>query len=112
VPRTGSGNEVKRARDLSVGSSDFTFALSVSKLHFDVFGGKTYACNGQIDAVCECLGLDLRFCVNIEVVTVEIRADTSDAIDADNDLGFLCVRVKELEGNWLKHEVLPVLTEG
>ena len=62
----------------------------------NVFGRKAHTSDGQVNAIGERLRLDLRICVDVDIVAVKFGADTSDSIDCDEDLGLLCVRVKEL----------------
>jgi hypothetical protein len=86
--------------------------LNVCELDNEVIsiGGKTCSYNGQVDSVGERLGGDKLVGVDVKVVTVEVGADTVDAVHRDGHLRLIGVRVKELKRDWLEEEVLAVFT--
>ena len=85
---------------------------SIGKLDLDVFGGQTYACDSQVNSICEGLSGDLRISANVDVVTVELGADTLNSVDGYHNLRLLRIRVQELKRDWLKHQVLAILANS
>jgi hypothetical protein len=112
VPRASSWQDIKGACDLGLRGSDGA-ALSVSEHNSDVSGGQSGTSDGELVAIGENLSSDLRCWLCVDVVTVEVRADTFDAVDLQEDLWLGGWGVEHLHGDGLEHEVFaPLLFSG